>query len=139
MRSYLPLFLASALVLGGSKTPCIAQHVNNPGGPCQHAGPDAMIGGCFSRAKDDADRTLNVVYAQILAVLEPKDRLNLVKAERVWLQYRDATCAAESGLYDGAADGMRSTVRVACLDAETRQRLNDLHASYDWKVQKSQP
>jgi uncharacterized protein YecT (DUF1311 family) len=139
MRSYLPLFLASVLFLGGAPTACLAQHMNAPGAPCQKAGPEVMIERCFSHARDDADRDLNVVYAKVLAVIEPEDRLNLVKAERAWLQYRDATCAAESGLYDGAADGTRYTVRFACLEAETRWRLNDLHASYDWKVQKSQP
>jgi uncharacterized protein YecT (DUF1311 family) len=137
MRSYLPLFLASVLFLGGSQMPCLAQHMNAPGAPCQQTATNAETGQCFERAFKDADRELNIAYADIRKTLAPENRQNLENAQRAWLKYRDATCAAEKALYYGGTGAF--SANSACLEAETRQRLNDLHATYDWQVLKLRP
>jgi len=75
-------------------------------------------------------------YAQIEQVLDPPDRDNLAQAQQAWLRYRDLTCAAESSAYFDHGTGA-SPARAACLEAETRLRLNDLHAIYGMKLQQA--
>lgn len=45
----------------------------------------------------------------------------------LWLKYRDATCEAERGLYEGGSASF--AVFPACLEAQTRQRMVDLQAT----------
>jgi uncharacterized protein YecT (DUF1311 family) len=137
MRSHLRFCLAPVLFLGGFQTPCLAQHMNAPGAPCQQAATNAETGQCFERAYKDADRELNIAYANVRRILAPEQRQDLEIAQRAWLKYRDATCAAEKALYYGGTGAFPAS--LACLEAETRQRLNDLHATYDWQVLKFGP
>lgn len=127
--------LLAGVMLACSQLPCSAQHMNAPGAPCQQAGSNAETGQCFDLASQNADGELNRTYAQIRKVLLPEDRANLEGAERAWLKYRNATCAAERKLY-GQGTGAFPAY-AACLEAETRQRTSDLLATYGWKVEKA--
>ena len=135
MRSQFRLALATLVVLGGSQVPSWAQHMNSPGAPCRDAVATSDIAQCFDRAYSNADHELNKVYAEARAVLAPTNRENLQDAERAWLKYRDATCAAERSLYEGGTAA--SPAYSACLEEETRQRASDLRAIYGWKVEKA--
>lgn len=113
----LPLLLAG-LWLTAHSGGAVAQSMNASPGPCAHAGSIADTGRCFDSALKTADRDLNKLYGRIQRVLEPEELKELIEAERLWVQYRDAACKAEYDLYGGRSGG--PPTRVACLEAETR-------------------
>lgn len=135
MPSLFRLALASMVVFGSSQVPCRAQHMNASEAPCRDAVATADMAQCFDRAYKNADHELNRVYTEVRAVLASQDQRNLEDAERVWLKYRDATCAAERSLYEGGTAA--SPAYLACLEEETRRRASDLRAIYGWKVEKA--
>jgi uncharacterized protein YecT (DUF1311 family) len=107
-----------------------AQHMNAAGAPCQKA--TAALDSCFGKAYRAADDQLNQLYKQIRRVLTPDEQQQLVTAQRLWLQLRDATCRAESDLYKGG--DAESPAYGACLEEETRQRTADLKTIYGWVI-----
>ncbi len=113
-----------------------AQHMNAAGAPCQKtSGVTIALDNCFARAYRTADDQLNQLYKQIRQVLTPDQQQQLVAAQRLWLQLRDATCRAESDLYKGG--DAESPAYSACLEGETRQRTADLKTTYGWVVANS--
>jgi uncharacterized protein YecT (DUF1311 family) len=125
------LLLAPLLAIGHGAS---AQHMNSKDAPCRGQVATADLYRCFNSAEKDADRQLNVLYTQIQAKLSPGDRKALQSAQRLWLQFRDATCEAERALYGGGTGG--PVASVACLEEETRLRTNDLLSTYGWRLQK---
>ena len=89
---------------------------------------------CFFEEARGGDRDLNLVYNKIRRVLSPTEQGELPGAERLWIQFRDANCAAERGLYNGGS--VAPTVYAACLAADTRQRTAELNVMYDWRLEK---
>jgi uncharacterized protein YecT (DUF1311 family) len=115
-----------------------AQHMSAAGAPCQNTGGVTVaLDNCFGKTYRDADVQLNQLYKQIRQILTPDQQQQLVAAQRLWLQLRDATCRAESDLYKGG-DG-ESPAYAACLEEETRQRTGDLRTIYGWVVTNSKP
>jgi uncharacterized protein YecT (DUF1311 family) len=113
-----------------------AQHMNAAGAPCQKtSGVTIALDNCFARAHRASDDQLNQVYKQIRQVLTPDQQQQLVEAQRLWVQLRDATCRAESDLYKGG--DAASPAYSACLEEETRQRTADLKTTYGWVVANS--
>jgi uncharacterized protein YecT (DUF1311 family) len=96
--------------------------------------PNAEQTRCFIKEAQDADRELNVSYNKILNALAPADRDKLQIAQRLWVRFRDANCAAERELYDGGSAA--PMVHAACLAADTRQRTAELNLMYGWRVEK---
>lgn len=108
-----------------------AQHMNAAGAPCQKtSGVVPALDNCFARMYKAADSQLNQVYEQIRQGLAPDQQQQLLAAQRLWIQFRDATCKAESDLYKGGSEA--SPAYTACLEEETRQRTADLKTIYDW-------
>jgi uncharacterized protein YecT (DUF1311 family) len=66
------------------------------------------------------DTALNALYRTLKAQLAPRDRLQLIKAERAWLAYRAAECEAEAGPEAGFTD--YGLFADAC-----QLRINDAH------------
>lgn len=114
----------------------LAQHMNAPGAPCQKTnGVTTALDNCFGRTYKAADNQLNLLYKQIRQVLTPDEQQQLLEAQRLWLQLRDATCKAESDLYKGG--DAESPAYSACLEEETRQRTADLKTIYGWVLANS--
>ena len=90
---------------------------------------------CFDKAAKKDDLDLNRLYGELQKKLEEDDWQKLRIAQRLWLKFRDATCAAEPQLY--TTGSAAPTVYSACLEAQTRQRIKDLHTTYDWLLSKS--
>jgi uncharacterized protein YecT (DUF1311 family) len=90
---------------------------------------------CFDKAYKAADGTLNQKYNQISRVLQPDDLQRLKVAQRLWIQFRDATCTAESHLYNGGTAS--APAYSACLEELTRQRTADLETIYGWVIANS--
>src|SRR5258708_32017859 len=95
------------VVVAGVAAGCpasMAQHMNAPDGPCRNAGSSTVQESqCFSAAYQDADKKLNDVYRQVLKTLAPEDQKSLQAAESLWIQFRDANCEVEHGLYKGGS------------------------------------
>jgi uncharacterized protein YecT (DUF1311 family) len=112
-----------------------AQHMNSADAPCRNIAVTLAMENCFDRAYKAADRELNQTYSQISKVLQPDDLQRLKVAQRLWIQLRDATCTAESNLYNGGTAS--APAYSACLEEETRQRTADLKTTYGWVITNS--
>ena len=131
MRSWL-LLLATLICSGAIAR---AQHMNSAGAPCQNVAVTLAIENCFDKAYKAADSGLNQMYGQISKVLQPDDLQRLKVAQRLWIQFRDATCLAESNLYIGGTAS--APAYSACLEELTRQRTADLKTIYGWVIANS--
>jgi uncharacterized protein YecT (DUF1311 family) len=112
-----------------------AQHMNSAGAPCRNIAVTIAMENCFDKAYKAADGGLNQMYSQISKVLQPDDLQRLKVAQRLWIQLRDATCTAESNLYNGGTAS--APAYSACLEELTRQRTADLKTIYGWVIANS--
>jgi uncharacterized protein YecT (DUF1311 family) len=111
-----------------------AQHMNAKDAPCQAVGFGAEETRCFLDEARRADQELNALYTKIHDVLSSSEQGQLQAAQRLWIHFRDANCAAERSLYNGGSAA--PMVYAACLGAETRQRAADLNVMYGWRLEK---
>jgi uncharacterized protein YecT (DUF1311 family) len=130
-RSWLLLLAIFVCYDSGAK----AQHMNSAGAPCRNVSITVAMENCFDRAYKTADSALNQKYSQISKVLQPDDLQRLKAAQRLWIQFRDATCTAESDLYSGGTAS--APAYSACLEELTRQRTMDLETIYGWVIANS--
>lgn len=129
--------VAAMLCLIAVATPlsvCQAQSMNAGQEVCSKFVGTAEMASCFAEALEAADRDLAVLYGRIQKVLEPQDLAGLKRAQRAWVNYREATCSAEYALYGGGTGG--PPTRLACLAAEARGRHASLLRSYGWRLEK---
>ena len=112
-----------------------AQHMNSASAPCRNVAVTVAMENCFDKAYKAADSGLNQTYSQISKVLQPDDLQRLKVAQRLWIQFRDATCTAESNLYNGGTAS--APAYSACLEELTRQRTGDLKTIYGSFIVKS--
>jgi uncharacterized protein YecT (DUF1311 family) len=123
---------SSAAVLGVAATPALAQHMNDPDGPCLEAGSMVDISNCFMEALERADNELNETYRNIMAGLNDREKVALRDAQRAWIAYRDKACAAEAEPYRGGS--ALGIVRLACLEAATRARTAFMQKGLGWQA-----
>jgi uncharacterized protein YecT (DUF1311 family) len=86
---------------------------------------------CLSEVNRNVDGDLNETYRQAIAMVEKsnKEDLDSLKdAHRKWLDYRDAECKAEYGLWGGGSGGPNA--RAMCLIRLTKERTADLKSTY---------
>ena len=102
--------------------------------PCWKSGTTVDIVNCFAASGKQSDADLNRTYTQIMSVLEVADRKRLQKAERAWVAYRDAACAAEYGLWGGGTGG--PPAQLACIDGKTRHHVDYLRTTYRLRLQR---
>jgi uncharacterized protein YecT (DUF1311 family) len=114
---------------------CIAQHMNAADAPCGKASANAAETSCFVTAATAADRDLNHVYKVIVTTVQGDDLLNLKRAQRLWIQFRNSNCSAERALYSGGSAA--PMVYYSCLEAVTRHRTVELKTMYGWRVEKA--
>src|SRR6202034_2460698 len=112
-----------------------AQHMNSADAPCRNVAITIAMENCFDKAYKAADSGLNQAYSQISKALQPDDLERLKVAQRLWIQFRDATCTAESNLYNGGTAS--APAYSACLEEVTRQRTADLETIYGWVITNS--
>lgn len=92
---------------------------------------------CANREFQKADRKLNVTYNQALAQIKAKSSISplnksmrpeFVKAQRLWIAFRDAECGAHYTYYiDGTIRGL---MFISCKTQLTEQREKDLRSFY---------
>ena len=103
-------------------------------GPCQGPSPTADGYECFYAASKKADAELNQLYRRIQTVVDGNELVKLREAQRLWMHFRDANCSAEYEFYEGGSAG--PMVRVACLEAVTRHRIEELQIMFGWRLEK---
>ncbi|WP_102108520.1 lysozyme inhibitor LprI family protein [Oceaniglobus roseus] len=86
---------------------------------------------CADRAYRDADAALNAAYRAAMATAERLGTTNgvaattmLRDAQRAWIPFRDAACAAEAQL--GAGGTIMGQLTLECLARLTLARTDDL-------------
>jgi uncharacterized protein YecT (DUF1311 family) len=125
-------FLLIALSCGSVHS----QQMNATDAPCKDKVITVESANCLYAAWKKADLQLNSTYSGIRRVLEPSEMESLRSAQRLWLQFRDANCAAEKALYNGGT--AVTPVFNACMEAMTRRRNAELNAMYGWRIEKFQ-
>jgi uncharacterized protein YecT (DUF1311 family) len=94
---------------------------------CALAPNQSAMNICADTAYKSADKDLNAQYAQtrkaVLAYDPEGDKL-LITAQRAWVTFRDAHCAASSFAFKGGS--MEPFMKGTCLAATTRARTEDL-------------
>ena len=106
----------------------IGQHMNEKDAPCQGIGPAAAVTQCIVADSQNIEKELKVALEKIRNGLSAADQNRLQIAQRLWVQYRQANCEAERGLYDGGSAA--PSVYYACLASDTRQRITELNTMY---------
>lgn len=112
----------------------LAQQMNAPGAACSDKVSTVDQSDCLDRSLKTTNAELADALAKVRSALRQGEQPGLQRAQTLWVAYRDAACAAERHLYgSGTAAG---PAWLACLDAETRARIADIHLTYDWRVAK---
>jgi len=97
------------------------------GDDCSNAANQSAMTICADDAYKSADRDLNAQYAQtrkaVLAYDPEGDKL-LITAQRAWVIFRDAHCAASSFAFKGGSAEPFS--RDMCLTSTTKARTEEL-------------
>lgn len=93
------------------------------GDPEQHCdGSTYEIVDCLKVQTAQWDKRMNVAYQQALKDAEPKPREQLRKAQRLWVQYRDANC-----LYYDLGEGTIARIEAGyCMKELTKTRALEL-------------
>src|SRR5580704_1609053 len=107
---------------------CHAQHTNEKDSPCPNAVTTVDMSECFSKAKASSVQRLTALYDKVLSTLDGEDAERLAKVQQLWTEYREANCSAERALYRGGSAA--PVIYVACLDAMTRARTEELQQTY---------
>jgi uncharacterized protein YecT (DUF1311 family) len=108
--------------------------MNAKDGPCHDAVITADAAACYSNAFRAQDKALDTLLGHVRPATAGKELELLNRAQHAWLQYRQLSCDAEYEMYGGGTGG--PVTRLACLEALTRDRIKQLHAAYDWRVEK---
>ena len=104
-------FVASAL--GQGKKP-----------PCSDLSTQVEMNICAGKEYKAADASLNRVYQQLVALLEPEDKSQLKAAQTSWIKYRDTNCEFVADQYKGGS--IRPMIYGLCLADVTRNRTSEL-------------
>lgn len=101
---------------------------------CEDPVTQVEMTGCADLAADVADKELNAVWAQAIAVARTRDASDLSgappsedilrAAQRSWITFRDQACSAEATIARGGT--MASQLFLICLERLTRHRTDDL-------------
>src|SRR5439155_20210744 len=60
--------------------------------PCSEANTQAEMNICAGKEYKAADASLNRVYQQLVAMLEPEAKAQLKEAQTAWIKYRNTNC-----------------------------------------------
>ena len=93
--------------------------------PCpRHPVSTVDLEGCSEQAIVRTDRKINAEAKAIFGLLRPDVRAAFVRGERAWLQYRQASCEAESSKYAGGT--LAGVLAASCTLARSKTHLSEL-------------
>jgi len=128
----LRLLLLLMVAVLAANSPARAQHMNEKDSPCAKVVVTVEVANCLAKARDVADAQLNAAYKNLRGKLDAADGQRLVSTQRLWIQYRDANCAAERDLYAGGTAS--APAYLACVETMTRGRTGELAVTYAVKL-----
>jgi len=100
-----------------------------PSDACSSPRSTIEVNRCAQQEFDTQDRALNEAYQKVLSQLNTDyrqaTRERLIIAQRLWIQFRDADCAAQESVYRGGT--VHTAVLIECLRDHTAQRIKDLN------------
>ena len=97
--------------------------------PCDGAETQIDLNECSFVAWEQADAELNEAYAAAMDVAEGHGNATakaLRDAQRAWIAFRDADCAADAAFWEGGSAQLM--ILHGCLETITLQRTDDLWA-----------
>ena len=101
--------------------------------PCDDAQTQAEINRCSHEAFLAADAELNATWKQVLkAVDEEPGKPRLIKAQRMWIAFRDEACYAEASVVAGGGS-LERTIFSGCRERLTRERVKHLKEILEWR------
>jgi uncharacterized protein YecT (DUF1311 family) len=81
-------------------------------------------------AYQKADSEMTIVYKKVLKKLtDPKQKQDLIQAQRNWIKYKEAHCKAIADLYQGGS--MQGMVHSYCLETLTNERKKNLETYFE--------
>jgi uncharacterized protein YecT (DUF1311 family) len=116
--------IATAALIGAA----VSAHAGAQGEPDQECGVSTpeMVD-CLNAKTAEWDKRMTVAYQRMRNAGEPKQRDQLLKAQRLWIQYRDANC-----LYYWLGEGSIARVEAAdCMLRMTKARAFELEGKED--------
>ncbi|MBE9639468.1 DUF1311 domain-containing protein [Salipiger pacificus] len=93
---------------------------------CSAAQTTLEMRDCAGQEYGAADAELNAVYAQVKSTASAEVMAQVRAAQRAWIPFRDAACAAEAAPYAGGS--IQPQIQISCLTRLTRRRSEDLRA-----------
>jgi uncharacterized protein YecT (DUF1311 family) len=117
--------IVSAAALLGAAVFAWAGDPDEPDATCD--GSTAEMVECVGAKTAYWDKRMNIAYQQALKEAQPEQREQLRKAQRLWIQYRDANC-----LYYDLGEGTIARIESAdCMYTMTEARARELEGSGD--------
>lgn len=119
---------ALAVALAAVSFTCLAdEHYSGGYSACmdKSGGVTVEMVNCIGAETQVQDLELNLAYKKLGTQLTPERKKQLVTAQRLWLQYRDANCRFYADPDGGTAAGVASN---DCFLSETARRANELKA-----------
>jgi len=111
--------LAAAALLGAAAV-AFAGDQGDPDQDCGVSTPEMVE--CLNAKTAEWDKRMTVAYQRMRNAGTPKQREQLLKAQRLWIQYRDANC-----LYYWLGEGSIARVDAAdCMLRMTKARAEEL-------------
>lgn len=92
--------------------------------PCDDAQSQSQLNRCEALNFQNADAKLNTAYKKLVAGQDALMKQKLVKAQRLWIQFRDANCDYERGGMDGGSAS--PMIYFGCLAYTTKARTKTL-------------
>ena len=116
-----------------------AAQAQDPGAECESAGSNVEIKNCLFLAYQRADKELNAVWQQVLAVVDQADYLTpdqrkawkteLREAQRGWVAFKEHDCNG-AVLYEWWGGSGAGGAISSCLLVHTVARTKDLKQRY---------
>ena len=100
------------------------QTAEDPCDPDAQRSPQLMA--CAERKFKEATVELKRVRAKLYEDLEPRSRVKLRAAERLWLRYRKSNCETEASIYEGGT--IQPLIELRCMTRLTLERADELKA-----------
>ena len=117
--------IVAAAALVGAAASAFADDKGEPNPDCGVSTPEMVA--CINEKTAYWDMRLNAAYTKALKAAEPKRREQLRKAQRLWVQYRDANC-----LYYDLGEGTIARIQAAeCMRGMTETRAKELEDGSD--------
>jgi uncharacterized protein YecT (DUF1311 family) len=107
--------------------------------PCETQANTIEINQCAKQQFEEQDRLLNAAYKALVTLVPAENepgisgespRAMLIKAQRRWIEFREADCKAKYQLYAGGT--IRNAIYLGCMQERTEQRIKEL-ASSEWQ------